>query len=215
VAAGAQSGFASLGSLLKPHPLPSSPDKLGLFLRGQNGFQLWGTLNAYTQPSNKGDLECDLADPMPPLLLARCPALCPGGPKAEIAGGIPDYYVLALSWAPENGVRRSGALARNFRAMNDADATDHGWIMHGLWPRYHRGFPSIARTACKRPPTQRHRPLAMATSWKRPVVLIWHQWYTHAVRPARRRIFRSVSERAYEAVTPRPPSSQDHGDHPR
>ena len=49
-----------------------------------------------------------------------------------------DYYVLALSWSP-NWCAIEGD-ARNSPQCDEGE--DHGWILHGLWPQFHRGWPS-------------------------------------------------------------------------
>jgi ribonuclease T2 len=103
------------------------------------------------------------------LLLAPMPR--PAAAKGEIAGEF-DYYVLALSWSPN-----WCALEGDTRDSAQCDARhDHGWIMHGLWPQLHRGFPSYCRTA-ERPPT-RGMTAAMADIMGTPG-LAWHQWKKH------------------------------------
>ncbi|MGL4325411.1 MAG: ribonuclease T2 family protein [Beijerinckiaceae bacterium] len=60
---------------------------------------------------------------------------------AQRRGGTPgdfDFYVLALSWSPgfcELSGRSKG------REQCDIGARK-GFVVHGLWPQYHRGFPS-------------------------------------------------------------------------
>ena len=48
-----------------------------------------------------------------------------------------DFYVLALSWSPSwcegDG---AGSGSRQCRA-----GADHGFVVHGLWPQYERGYP--------------------------------------------------------------------------
>lgn len=54
-------------------------------------------------------------------------------------GGIPgvfDFYVLALSWSP-------GFCSRDQRGSPQCDpGRKLGFVVHGLWPQYERGFPS-------------------------------------------------------------------------
>ncbi|MBD3664730.1 ribonuclease T2 family protein [Sulfitobacter aestuariivivens] len=88
--------------------------------------------------------------------------------------GVFDYYVLSLSWSP-NWCAREGK-ARN-SPQCEADR-DHGWILHGLWPQYHRGYPAFCRTT-ERPPSRRMTTAMadiMGTSG-----LAWHQWRKHGV----------------------------------
>lgn len=95
----------------------------------------------------------------------------PAAAEGETAGEF-DYYVLSLSWSPNWCV-----LTGDAQGSDQCDARhDHGWIMHGLWPQFHRGYPSYCRTA-ERPPS-RGMTTAMAdimgTSG-----LAWHQWKKH------------------------------------
>ena len=64
-----------------------------------------------------------------------------GGAVAQRGGGTPgefDFYVLALSWSPTycqtEGGRRSSRQCETGR--------NPGFVVHGLWPQYERGFPS-------------------------------------------------------------------------
>ena len=81
-----------------------------------------------------------------------------------------DYYVMALSWSPT-----WCALTGDARGSPQCD-TAHGWILHGLWPQYHRGYPSACQTAAT-PPT-RAMTGAMADIMGTPG-LAWHQWKKH------------------------------------
>ena len=50
-----------------------------------------------------------------------------------------DYWVLALSWSPSWCDAEGDA-----RGSPQCDAArDHGWVLHGLWPQYHRGWPAF------------------------------------------------------------------------
>lgn len=99
--------------------------------------------------------------------------LCAGMARAE--GEKPgefDYYVLALSWTPT-----WCALEGDARQSEQCDASrDFGWTLHGLWPQFHRGWPSFCRTA-ERPPSRGMTNAMtdiMGTSG-----LAWHQWKKH------------------------------------
>lgn len=83
-----------------------------------------------------------------------------------------DYYVLSLSWSPnwcliEGDSRNSSQCDKGLGL---------GWIMHGLWPQYHRGFPSFCQTA-KRPPSRRMT--AEMSDIMGSNGLAWHQWKKH------------------------------------
>ncbi len=93
--------------------------------------------------------------------------------RGEKAGAF-DYYVLSLSWSPtwcaiEGDARQSPQC--------EADA-DFGWVLHGLWPQYHRGWPSYCPTVERNPSRGMTEAMAdiMGTSG-----LAWHQWNKHGV----------------------------------
>ena len=89
--------------------------------------------------------------------------------EGELAGEF-DYFVVSLSWSP-NWCALEGE-ARNSPQCDE----DHGWILHGLWPQFHKGFPSYCRTS-KRPPSRgmtADMADIMGTSG-----LAWHQWNKH------------------------------------
>ena len=83
-----------------------------------------------------------------------------------------DYYVMALSWSP-NWCRLEGDAKRSEQC--DAEK-DHGWILHGLWPQYHQGWPSYCPTTKRAPSRRMTAEMAdiMGTSG-----LAWHQWKKH------------------------------------
>lgn len=104
-------------------------------------------------------------------LLIALTLLWPCAGTADVAGQF-DYYVLSLSWSPN-----WCALEGDARGSDQCDARhDHGWIMHGLWPQFERGYPEYCQTA-KRPPSRRmtaDMADIMGTSG-----LAWHQWNKH------------------------------------
>ncbi|WP_370046257.1 MULTISPECIES: ribonuclease T2 family protein [Salipiger] len=89
--------------------------------------------------------------------------------EGERAGAF-DYYVLSLSWSPT-----WCALEGDARGSEQCEA-DHGWILHGLWPQYHRGYPSYCPTSARPPSRARTRDMAdiMGSGG-----LAWHQWKKH------------------------------------
>ena len=113
--------------------------------------------------------------------------------KDEVAGEY-DYFVLSLSWSP-NWCAIEGDAKRSPQC---ADGSDHGWIMHGLWPQFHRGFPSFCNTA-ERPPSRtmtNDMTDIMGTSG-----LAWHQWKKHGVCTGlSARDYYALSRRAYAGV---------------
>lgn len=105
-----------------------------------------------------------------------------------------DYYVLSLSWSPN-----WCALTGDRQRSDQCDRRhDHGWILHGLWPQYHRGFPSYCRTI-EAPPTRRMT-AEMADIMGTPG-LAWHQWKKHGTCSGlRAEAYFALARRAYEAV---------------
>lgn len=101
------------------------------------------------------------------LILSALPARAQG----ERAGAF-DYYVMALSWSA-NWCALEGD-ARNSPQCDERE--DHGWILHGLWPQFHRGFPSFCQTA-KRPPSRGMT--AQMADIMGTGGLAWHQWKKH------------------------------------
>lgn len=105
-----------------------------------------------------------------------------------------DYYVLSLSWSP-NWCATTGDARRS----DQCDTRhDHGWILHGLWPQFHHGYPSYCRTI-ERPPS-RGMTAGMAdimgTSG-----LAWHQWKKHGTCSGlSAETYYAVSRRAYNQV---------------
>lgn len=95
----------------------------------------------------------------------------PVSAQTDTAGDF-DYFVMALSWSPN-----WCAIEGDARNSDQCDARhDHGWILHGLWPQYERGYPDFCQTA-ERPPS-RGMTRAMADIMGSPG-LAWHQWKKH------------------------------------
>ena len=103
-------------------------------------------------------------------------ALCFAAPAALRADGEKagqfDYYVLSLSWSPN-----WCALEGDARKSPQCDARhDYGWVLHGLWPQYHRGWPAFCRTT-ELEPTRR------MTNDMEDIMgsagLAWYQWEKH------------------------------------
>lgn len=78
---------------------------------------------------------------LPQVVLALAASLIVGSASAQTRGGEPgrfDFYVLALSWSPgfceTAGDRRRSPQCETGRRL--------GFVVHGLWPQYERGYPS-------------------------------------------------------------------------
>jgi ribonuclease T2 len=83
-----------------------------------------------------------------------------------------DYYVMALSWSPTwcalEGDRRGSPQCE--------DDADFGWVLHGLWPQFERGWPSNCPTSHRNPSradTRNEADLYGSSG------SAWHQWNKH------------------------------------
>ncbi len=124
------------------------------------------------------------------LFLSAFPAYA----KGERAGTF-DYYVLSLSWSAN-----WCALGGDARASPQCDASrDHGWILHGLWPQFHRGYPSFCHTS-NHPPA-RSMAAKMADIMGTPG-LAWHQWKKHgSCTNLTAEQYFALSRQAYATIT--------------
>lgn len=99
-------------------------------------------------------------------------ALVATSAAAEDRAGRFDYYVLSLSWSPT-----WCALGGDARGSPQCDpAAGFGWVLHGLWPQYERGYPQYC-AASVRDPSQAET-AAMADIMATPG-LAWYQWKKH------------------------------------
>ena len=106
-----------------------------------------------------------------------------------------DYYVLSLSWSPT-----WCALEGDDRGSPQcADGAGFGWVLHGLWPQYERGWPSYCRTS-ERDPSRRET-AAMADIMGSGGSA-WHQWNKHGrCSGLSSEDFFALSRDAYDRVT--------------
>lgn len=112
----------------------------------------------------------------------------------DVAGEF-DYYVMALSWSP-NWCAIEGD-AKNSPQCDYGE--DHGWILHGLWPQYHRGWPDYCATPERNPPRGLTNGMAdiMGTSG-----LAWHQWKKHGTCSGlSAEDYYALSREAYESIS--------------
>jgi ribonuclease T2 len=125
-----------------------------------------------------------------PLALLRDPVLAEGERAGEF-----DYYVMAMSWSP-NWCAIEGDEKRSPQCRAESG---HGWVLHGLWPQYHRGWPSYCRTTEPQPTPA--MTAAMADIMGTPG-LAWHQWRKHGVCSGlSARAYFDLSRRAYDSIT--------------
>ncbi len=83
-----------------------------------------------------------------------------------------DYYVLAMSWSPT-----WCAIEGDARDAAQCDpAAESGWVLHGLWPQHHRGWPEHCQSPEQPPTRTMTNDMAdiMGSSG-----LAWYQWKKH------------------------------------
>lgn len=92
--------------------------------------------------------------------------------RAEGTAGEFDYYVMSLSWSPN-----WCALEGDDRDSPQCeDSADFGWVLHGLWPQYERGWPDYCRTDHRNP----SRTDTAEQTWLfGSSGSAWHQWNKH------------------------------------
>jgi ribonuclease T2 len=104
-----------------------------------------------------------------------------------------DYYVMALSWSPNWCVLEGDA--RNAEQCE----SDAGWLLHGLWPQYHRGWPDYCPTV-ERAPSRRMT--GEMTDIMGSGGLAWHQWKKHgACSGLSAAQYYALSREAYGKIT--------------
>jgi ribonuclease T2 len=91
-----------------------------------------------------------------------------------------DFYVLSLSWSPSycDSVQER-ASERRTEARSDQQckgSRPYGFVVHGLWPQYERGFPSWCQVPAPRiPRTLVDGMLDLMPSPR----LVFHEWDRH------------------------------------
>lgn len=129
------------------------------------------------------------------LIFAALLGLSPLSVAADGTAGDFDYYVLSLSWSP-NWCDREGFAQGSSQCDDDAD---YGWVLHGLWPQYDRGWPSYCRTT--QTPPRRSETSAMVDIMGSSG-LAWHQWRKHGVCSGMSATdYFALSRLAYDRVT--------------
>ncbi|PIV79368.1 MAG: ribonuclease T [Rhodobacteraceae bacterium CG17_big_fil_post_rev_8_21_14_2_50_63_15] len=105
------------------------------------------------------------------LLFILCLCAVPAAAQSHRSGDF-DYYVLSLSWQPTwcalEGDARGDAACQN--------ATDHGWLLHGLWPQYLHGWPEHCQSTHRPPSRQMTQAMADIMGSPGPA---WYQWKKH------------------------------------
>lgn len=86
--------------------------------------------------------------------------------------GVFDYYALSLSWSPQY-CAQSGSATRDDSQCSPGRR--YGFVVHGLWPQYERGWPQFCSTGNRLPNSLIHKLLAIMPNEK----LIQHEWEKH------------------------------------
>lgn len=131
---------------------------------------------------------------MRPALLALALASCAATARAEgETAGEFDYYVLSMSWSPtwcalEGAARGAAQCDRPL-----------GWTLHGLWPQYHRGWPSECPTDAAGPSDEL---LMGMVDVMGSAGLARHEWDKHGTCSGlSAEAYFDTSRRAFDAVT--------------
>lgn len=121
----------------------------------------------------------------------------------DIAGRF-DYYVLPLSWSP-NWCALEGDARRSPQCDED---TGYGWILHGLWPQYTRGWPQDCDSDF---PAPSGSVLSSITDIMPSRALARHQWQKHGTCDGRSPTdYFAAAREAFEGIA-KPPSLRQHG----
>lgn len=101
----------------------------------------------------------------------KAPPAAAAVPQAEDGSAAFDYYVLALSWSPQHCSTPAGRRD----ATQCAGPRPYGFILHGLWPQFERGWPQDCPSG--------HRLAASVTQPMMDIMpsqrLIQHEWQKH------------------------------------
>jgi ribonuclease T2 len=90
-------------------------------------------------------------------------------PRGE--AGVFDFYVLSLSWSPQYCAQTKG----NKDEVQCAPGRRFGFVVHGLWPQYERGWPQNCATGGQVHVALAQRMLPLMPSRQ----LIQHEWQKH------------------------------------
>jgi ribonuclease T2 len=63
------------------------------------------------------------------------------------AAGKFDYYTMVMSWSPTHCV--TAEVGRDEQQCTRGDGLRYGFVLHGLWPQYEKGFPEACPTGRK------------------------------------------------------------------
>lgn len=92
--------------------------------------------------------------------------------RADEAGDF-DYYILTLSWSP---TYCADEAQRNRDQLQCFSERAYGFVIHGLWPQYERGYPERCRSRFRDPSDNLVEQMLKFSPSKS---LIRHEWDKH------------------------------------
>jgi ribonuclease T2 len=92
--------------------------------------------------------------------------------SADEAGDF-DYYILTLSWSP---TYCADEARRNRDQLQCFSERSYGFVIHGLWPQYERGYPERCRTRFRDPSDKL---VEQMLKFSPSESLIHHEWDKH------------------------------------
>lgn len=91
---------------------------------------------------------------------------------AKADAGDFDYYVLSLSWSPSFCETAAGRETPS----QCGSGRKYAFVVHGLWPQYHEGWPQYCSTRFRKPS---RKTVADMRDIMPSTALIQHQWKKH------------------------------------
>jgi ribonuclease T2 len=112
------------------------------------------------------------------VIAALAGVVFPRGRDGDAQQNLPgqfDFYLLSLSWAPSFCTLQGDRSAARGR-QKECRTRPYGFVVHGLWPQYNRGFPE----ACQVPPPRLDRAIVAAMLDLMPAPrLVYNEWDRH------------------------------------
>lgn len=68
-------------------------------------------------------------------------------PRGDNTAGKFDYYAMVMSWSPTHCV--TAEPGRDEDQCSRGDGLRYGFVLHGLWPQYEKGYPEACRIGRK------------------------------------------------------------------
>ncbi|WP_180966728.1 ribonuclease T2 family protein [Cohaesibacter celericrescens] len=91
---------------------------------------------------------------------------------AKSAGDF-DYYILTLSWSPSYCADDGKKGRDNLQCFSQRN---YGFVVHGLWPQYEKGYPEYCNTSFRKPSSKLVDQMLKFSPSRG---LIYHEWKKH------------------------------------